>query len=468
MSGDWSAARAAEYESVFSSSERAPPHPLPLLRASDELSFGPELAAALRAAPPRWVACERAFLALVRRECAGELAAAPPFPDAYGERRLLRFLRHLKSSDKALVAVKKYLRYRCAHELDAVRLAISDHELCARPLEWPNGAFFAERCAVLPCSTWLFDVKGNALCVEQYGFWPAHRLRDVTAEDYLAWQSYALEWKMVQLERLSLGRERELLRASLAGRVVLREGWGEIARLCTVMDLRGLTFSHAVLPGGVLMLKQLIPIVQKNYPWLQDTTYVVNASGSVYFFWSMLRPLLPYHTQSKIQIHSTDPAHTLADSISPHNLPTQLGGQAPCAELVPPPTVDDFDAAATAANDDQRRGNNNAEEGHAATTAEELKEEPARDPLEPSLEPQPQPPSVVPRANAPASPGVDFFCGAARTQSQRPTREYRYVRVSLSTTRNLGLSRRESVLRFRMCDRDLERSSGIAERTSAF
>ena len=53
----------------------------------------------------------------------------------------------------------------------------------------------------------LFDVKGNALCVEQCGFWPAHRLKDITAEKYIGWQTYALEHKSMVLERIALGRE---------------------------------------------------------------------------------------------------------------------------------------------------------------------------------------------------------------------------------------------------------------------
>ena len=44
---------------------------------------------------------------------------------------------------------------------------------------------------------------------EQYGFWPAHRLKDITAEKYIGWQTYALEHKSMVLERIALG-EREL------------------------------------------------------------------------------------------------------------------------------------------------------------------------------------------------------------------------------------------------------------------
>ena len=110
-------------------------------------------------------------------------------------------------------------------------------------------------------------------------------------------------------KRQALGRERAVLRAAHAqwladpGKATpLREGWGEVARLCTIFDMKGLTLSHALLPGGFNMVRQLIPLVQKNYPWLQDTTHFVNASGATSYAWSMLRPLLPKNTQRKVHI----------------------------------------------------------------------------------------------------------------------------------------------------------------------
>ena len=102
--------------------ERAPPAPLPEIVETDELS-DPAFADWLRAAPPppRWVAAERAFLSRVRRECAVQLARAPNYPEAYGDRRLIRFLRQHKSEKKGVKAVKEYLRWREAEKIDLIR-----------------------------------------------------------------------------------------------------------------------------------------------------------------------------------------------------------------------------------------------------------------------------------------------------------------------------------------------------------
>jgi len=93
--------------------------------------------------PPRWVKNERDFLALVKAQCAEELAEAPPFPEAYGERRLLRFLRQHKNAEKALKAVKHYLQFRKAQGLDAIREKVV--ETGGESRAWPHGDFFADR-----------------------------------------------------------------------------------------------------------------------------------------------------------------------------------------------------------------------------------------------------------------------------------------------------------------------------------
>jgi len=225
-------------------------------------------------------------------------------------------------------------------ELDANNDALEG--LAFGPRDWPFGQFVLDRFCILPCSTELFDVKGNALCVEQYGHWPADRLRDVTPETYVRWQLYCLEHKSMQLEKIAVAMTRE--------EPPLQEGWGEIVRLCTVFDMTGLTFSHMLLPGGFKMVKQLIPLAQKYYPWLQDTTHLTNTSTTIYSFWHMLKPFLPAHTRRKIFIYCVntngDPDNgnsELTKHVRTDFLPAVLGGRAPCAALTPPPTVDEYD-----------------------------------------------------------------------------------------------------------------------------
>lgn len=256
---------------------------------------------------------EEVFLRQVRERFAKELDAAPSYADAYGSRRLIRFLRHHKNPEKATSAIGDYLAWRRDNGIDSIRAFV---ETESDPRRWPRGDFILDRCRVLPCSKALFDRKGNALCVERYGILPANRLGDVKAQDYMFWQLHCLEWKSLQLELLSTDQN-------------------DIARLCTVFDLSGLTLAHARLPVGYKMIKQLLQIVQRYYPWLQDTTHLVNASRSTFAAWSLLRPILPKHTRAKIFIHnSTD---SLLESIPPDHLPKVLGGRADCPSLQPQP-----------------------------------------------------------------------------------------------------------------------------------
>ena len=67
--------------------------------------------------------------------------------EAYGDRRLIRFLRQHKSEKKGVKAVKEYLRWREAEKIDLIRDQIMAGK--DRPETWPSGAFFKARCAVL-------------------------------------------------------------------------------------------------------------------------------------------------------------------------------------------------------------------------------------------------------------------------------------------------------------------------------
>ena len=334
---------------AFGSTERVPSVlPEPLMLGNDDDEYPEDLREwLLENAESKWTVKERHFLERVRDDCGDLLKAVPVrYRDAYGDRRLLRFLRQHKTCDKGLTAARKYLEWRRDHGVDKIREALGTDEF--GPRDWPHGDQLLDRFCILPCSTNLFDVKGNALCVEQYGHWPADRLRDITAEKYLQWQLHCLEHKSMQLEKIAMARERTVLEAARRNFRRLDEGWGEIARLCTIFDMTGLTFAHALLPIGFKMVKHLIPMVQKYYPWLQDTTLVVNASSTVYTFWHTLKPILPKHTQRKIFIYSsTSPSvqekkSGLATNVRLEFLPTVLGGLAPCPALTPPLSADEY------------------------------------------------------------------------------------------------------------------------------
>mmetsp|Transcript_16320 Transcript_16320/g.24516 ORF Transcript_16320/g.24516 Transcript_16320/m.24516 type:complete len:554 (+) Transcript_16320:69-1730(+) len=288
--------------------------------------------------PPKWIKKERDFLQRIRTELSEEFSRVPIlYEDAYGDRKLLRFFRQTKNADKALVLIRKYLTWRKESQVDQVRQKLEDdynrptNNVCRN---WPHGNFLLDRMSILPCSTELFDKKGNALCVEQYGLLPADQLRDITPEMYLEWQLFCLEYKSIQLERIAIEREK----TKFAQKSNLTQGWGEIARLCTIFDMKGLTFSHMLIPAGFGLVKKLVPMVQHYYPWLQDTTHLVHTSTPVYSFWYLLKPLLPSHTQRKIFIYSNGATASLSENIHLDSLPTILGGRAHCSELIPPLT----------------------------------------------------------------------------------------------------------------------------------
>ena len=90
-------------------SERIPPRPIPDL--PDALEETAEAWEAKANLPSRWPANERRFLRRCRAEFAETFAKVPPWPDVYGDRRLLRILRMdpARDEDAAVAKVAKHV-----------------------------------------------------------------------------------------------------------------------------------------------------------------------------------------------------------------------------------------------------------------------------------------------------------------------------------------------------------------------
>ena len=71
---------------------------------------------------PRWTEQEEKSLAEVRSKLHSLLAARPQYPEVVGDRKLLRFIRgHNFDIEKATEMIEKYLNWRTANNIDAIR-----------------------------------------------------------------------------------------------------------------------------------------------------------------------------------------------------------------------------------------------------------------------------------------------------------------------------------------------------------
>ena len=107
--------------------------------------------------------------------------------------------------------------------------------------------------------------------------------------------------------------------------------------------MKGLTLSHALLPGGINMVRQLIPLDPEELSVVARYDALRQRVGATSYAWSMLRPLLPKNTQRKVHIHGAGAAQSLTEEVRPDFLPEQLGGRAACPELRPPVSLEEHD-----------------------------------------------------------------------------------------------------------------------------
>jgi len=407
----------------WESSERAPPLPLLAIPAdTTEDAWEPWMQDA--GVAQRWTSRERRFLARARRQYSAELRDVPAYLDAYGDRRFLRFLRQDPSNDedRAVAKVGEYLRWRkasCADDarrrLDETPESSSDEK---NPVDawkdaskWPHGNILMECIRLLQCSETYYDTQGHAVTVYQAFHWPAPALRkrvgNLTTRQLVDFATFAAEFNAVQMDRIALSREKVLLdharglydehKSSSARRdkkpseedvgdddaepwhknetPLVREGWGELTRLCAITDMRGCTFGSIAMPQLIPAVIQAVSIFVNYYPYIVGGLHVINCSPLVAkIFKRALQTVVPKHIADQVQIHVS--ADEILRSVRLHHLPKQIGGHADCPELHPPPPPD-FDGNPSRDDDDanqnggsEDRGGSNGHDGPPAASSQ--------------------------------------------------------------------------------------------------
>lgn len=350
----FSATHAGErLPSCWASSERAPP--LPLLQLPESHVDCSEEWMAGAGVAPRWTAAERRFLRRARSEFAAQLAGAPSYLDAYGDRRLLRFLRMdpQLDEDRAIVKVGAYLAWRKEAKADEMRALVPDRG--RNPRDWPHGDKLLDCIRVLQCSETYFDKRGHAVTVYQAFHWPAWALRakvgGMSTKQLVDFATFGAEYNAVQMERIAVSRERVLLdhaKELLCGNSkqpdaytpLTTEGWGEMTRLCAITDMSGCTFTSMMMPQVIPAVVQSVSIFVNHYPYIVGELHVINCVPLVAkVFKKALHAVVPKHIADQVQIHVH--ASELLASVRPANLPVQIGGDALCPQLTPPPPPPD-------------------------------------------------------------------------------------------------------------------------------
>lgn len=335
--------------SCWESSERAPP-PLAELPAEDfDEPWMKEAGVA-----SRWKLKERRFLARVRTAYARELQGLPPYLDAYGDRRMLRFLRMdpQQDEDRAFVKVGDYLKWRRESRADETRALVPERG--GEPRLWPHGDVLMDCIRLIQCSDCYFDKQGHAVTVYQAFHWPAPALRakvgGMSTAQLVEFATFGAEYNAVQMEKIAVARERVLLdhakQLFAEGKLtpqrspLLRDGWGEITRLCAITDMKGCSFGSMMMPQLIPAVVQAVSIFVNYYPYIVGELHVINCAPLVAtIFKRALRTVVPKHIADQVKVHVK--ASELLDSVRADHLPVQVGGRAVCDELIPPPPPPD-------------------------------------------------------------------------------------------------------------------------------
>jgi len=102
-----------------------------------------------------------------------------------------------------------------------------------------------------------------------------------------------------------------------------------VDKIVQIHDLKGLTFAHRHL---IKHFTNTSHIDATHYPQTAGVIYLINSPHIfTYMYNSLIKPLLPAITASKIRIYGDDYAQYLCQDLGEENVPMELGGQCDCS-----------------------------------------------------------------------------------------------------------------------------------------
>jgi len=145
---------------------------------------------------PRISKRDRDGIAAIRVKCAELITKTPNFPEATGDRKILRFLiGHDHNVDKAAEMFGKYLTWRMENNVNAIR-----HNIIYGGLDHPSKFPFADLVlSLMPSLVLAYDApdkKGCPICVDQYDFEPSEVIEKIGLEVSSILNVYQLKYSI--------------------------------------------------------------------------------------------------------------------------------------------------------------------------------------------------------------------------------------------------------------------------------
>ena len=213
------------------------------------------------------------------------------FPDAYGDVRILRFLRKDRAEDpiSASLSFRRYLHWRRDNSVDEVRAAVE-----ARPFAVPPKIQLLSE--LLPCD---FDMNaeslqqgsGKGVLITLFvGKWQTATLASMVRNEEMPLSDFLVYWTYM-FESLHKHLYRESVRQS------------KMVFLDAKADLHGFSLQQLAPSFVSVIVRPWIHQLQSNYPETARRIDVINPPKVVSLLWRLVVPLLSPGTVAKLRIH---------------------------------------------------------------------------------------------------------------------------------------------------------------------
>lgn len=286
---------------------------------------------------PKYSHKDHEALAQVRANLAADLEGVPQYPDAYGDRKFIRFLQgHNYDVEKATEMIGKYIQWRKDNNVDKIRNEIIFGGM-NHPTKFPKAELIMRLIPSLPITFDSLDKYDSPICVDQYDFTPSDVLSQITIEDYLVFATHILEYRNIIVDQLSEHHDRKHL-ASLADDAARTaaldpvgegEPWGRIIFTCVIRDLGAVGFRHLGSDGQEI-IKTVVSLSSDNYPELLRKCIMINTPWVFTSIWYLIKGWLAPRTVAKVSLVGTSYNDEVLGEMAENMVPSMIGG--PCKE----------------------------------------------------------------------------------------------------------------------------------------
>ena len=155
----------------------------------------------------KWTEVETNLWKVVRGKLKAKLADRPQYPEAIGDRKLIRFIRgHEDDIERVCRKVENYLDWRTENKVDEIRRNIVEGGINS-VAKFPHAMKILKLAPALVYDAKAVSLTGEPVIAE--GMIPVEMWETVSLEEYMLFRLYCLEFLSLVLEQISRDMEKK-------------------------------------------------------------------------------------------------------------------------------------------------------------------------------------------------------------------------------------------------------------------